>query len=70
MFQCDHRRRQGIRLVKTVNLVLHLLLVVASVTTIAGILILWKNFVYDYSFTSTVFDNANDVAHLVSTNFM
>ena len=55
---------------KTVNLVLHLLLVVASVTTIAGILILWKNFVYDYSFTSTVFDNANDVAHLVSTNFM
>jgi len=69
MFQCDYRRHQGIRLVKTVNLVLHLLLVVAIVTTIAGILIFWKNFIYDYSLASTVFDNANDVAHLVSTNF-
>ena len=50
-------------------IVLHLLLVVAIVTTIAGILIFWKNFIYDYSLTSTVFDNTSDVAHLLSTNF-
>jgi len=68
MFQCGHRRHQGIHRVKTVNVVIHLLLVVAIVTTIAGILISWKNFIYDYSLTSTVLDNANDVAHLVSTN--
>ena len=48
---------------------MRLLLVVAIVPTIAEIPIFWKNFTYDYSLTPTVFDNANDVAHLVSTNF-
>jgi len=55
--------------VKTVCLVMHLLLVVAIVPTVAGIPILWKNFIYHYSVTLTVFDNANDDAHPASTNF-
>ena len=69
MFQCGHRHRQGIHFVKTVCIVMHLLLVVAIVPTIAGIPVLWKNFIYHYSVTPTVFDNANDDAHPASTNF-
>jgi hypothetical protein len=61
MFQCGHRHHQGIHLVRNVCLVMRLLLVVAIVPTTAGIPIFWKNFIYDYSLTSVVFDNADDV---------
>lgn len=69
MFQCGHHHNQEFPLVTSVCLVMHLLLVVAFESTIPEIPIFWNNFIYRYSLTRTVFDNANDVAHLVSTNF-
>jgi hypothetical protein len=64
MIQCGHHHRQGIHLVKTVCLVMNLLTRGCHCANYC-----WKNFIYDYSLTPTVFDNASDVAHLVSTNF-
>jgi hypothetical protein len=69
MFQCGHYHNQAFPLVTAVSLVVHLLLVVAIEPTIAEIPVFWNNLVCHYSLTPTVFDNANDVVHLVSTNF-
>jgi hypothetical protein len=69
MFQCGHHHNQGFPLVTAVCLAMHLLLVIVIEPTIAEIPIFWNNLIYHYSLTPTVFDNANDVAHLVSTNF-